>query len=224
MVFLDFWILFGFFGFFSKLLGLLLNVREVTTEHGKWPKISTNSVKSSFFAWRKKVLAEGRSPSQELEVSPSSGLYLVLLLNKLYFEGLRHPKLHRVGLWYWWFVYHNVGSNIFICNFFFVFFLAVSLKSLMCSNLSTSYQSNQMHSLKPEFKNRNSYMEAITCVLGISGLKLIGHFWFETFIRQGCWDWKSGILIILIRGFSQAWRHLIEFSWPFFKLDISGET
>ena len=122
LVFLDFWTLFGFFGFFSKLLVLLLNVREVTTEHGKWPKISTNSVKSSFFAWRKKVLAEGRSPSQELEVSPSSGLYLVLLLNKLYFEGLRHPKLHRVGLWYWWFVYHNVGSNIFIYNFFCLFF------------------------------------------------------------------------------------------------------
>ena len=57
-IFLNFWdgliflwtyfILFYFFGLFSKLLRLLLNVTEVTTEHQKWSKISTNSVKSFF--------------------------------------------------------------------------------------------------------------------------------------------------------------------------------
>ena len=31
---------------------LLLKVKEVTTEHLKWPKISTNRVKSPFFARR----------------------------------------------------------------------------------------------------------------------------------------------------------------------------
>ena len=71
--------IFLFFFFFSKLLRLLLNVTEVTTEHQKWPKISTNSVKSSFIARRgKKASAEGRSPSQELEVSPRSRLYLIV--------------------------------------------------------------------------------------------------------------------------------------------------
>ena len=39
-----------FLGLFSNLLRLLLNVMEVTTEHRKWPLMSTNSVKSSFFA------------------------------------------------------------------------------------------------------------------------------------------------------------------------------
>ena len=52
---------------------------EVTTEHQKWPQISTNSVKSPFFVRRaKKTLAIGRSPSQELEVSQHSGLYLLV--------------------------------------------------------------------------------------------------------------------------------------------------
>ena len=48
LTFLDF--LSDCFGFFLKLLRLLLSVTEVTTEHQKWPNISTNSVKSSFFA------------------------------------------------------------------------------------------------------------------------------------------------------------------------------
>ena len=43
-----------FFGIFSNLLKLLLNAMEVTTEHQKRPKISRNSVKSSFIAQRTK--------------------------------------------------------------------------------------------------------------------------------------------------------------------------
>ena len=35
-----------FFGLFSKLLMLLLKITEVTTEHQKWPRTSTNIVKS----------------------------------------------------------------------------------------------------------------------------------------------------------------------------------
>ena len=43
------------------------------------PKISTNRVKRSFFAQRaNKTSAEGRSPPQELEVSPRSRLYLLV--------------------------------------------------------------------------------------------------------------------------------------------------
>ena len=45
--FLDFYFTFYyFFGILSKLLRVLRNITEVTTEHQKWPKISTNSVKS----------------------------------------------------------------------------------------------------------------------------------------------------------------------------------
>ena len=74
--FLDF---FGFLGFFSKLLMLLLKVTKVTTGHQKLPKMGQNSIISSFFARRaKKASAEGRSPPQELEVSPRSGLYLLV--------------------------------------------------------------------------------------------------------------------------------------------------
>ena len=47
----------------------------------KWPKISTNSVKSCFFAGRpNKALDEGWSSPQELELSPHSGLYLLVLI------------------------------------------------------------------------------------------------------------------------------------------------
>ena len=66
---------FFIFLFCSKLLRLLINVTEVTTEHQKWLKISTNSVKSPK---GKKSLGLGRSPPQELEVSPRSGLYLLV--------------------------------------------------------------------------------------------------------------------------------------------------
>ena len=52
---------FGIFGLKKKLLKvttikkrLLLNIMEVTTEHQKWLKISTNSVKRSFFARKAK--------------------------------------------------------------------------------------------------------------------------------------------------------------------------
>ena len=47
----------------------LLNILEITTEHQKWPKISTNSVKSL-----------GQNPPHELEVSPRSGLYLLVFI------------------------------------------------------------------------------------------------------------------------------------------------
>ena len=58
--------------FFFKLLSVLLKVTEVTTEHKKWPKVSKNSIKSSFFAQTaKKASAGGRSPPQELEVKPA---------------------------------------------------------------------------------------------------------------------------------------------------------
>ena len=60
--FLDFSNLFDFLNFlgfldFWKLLRLL---QKVTSEHQKWPKVSQNSVISSFFVQRaKKVSAEG---------------------------------------------------------------------------------------------------------------------------------------------------------------------
>ena len=68
--------LIAFLGLFSKLLRLLLNVMEVTTEHQKLATISTNSDKRFFF------LPEGQNSLQELEVSPHSGLYLLVLKNK----------------------------------------------------------------------------------------------------------------------------------------------
>ena len=72
------------FDFFKKLLRLLLNSIEVTTEHQKWPIISTNSVKSYFFAQRaKKASAKGQSPLQELEVGLRSGPYLLVLGEKV---------------------------------------------------------------------------------------------------------------------------------------------
>ena len=42
-------ILFLFFGLYPNGLRLLLKVIEVTTEHQKWPKISKNSTKKTFF-------------------------------------------------------------------------------------------------------------------------------------------------------------------------------
>ena len=67
-------------GFFSKLLMLLLKVTKVTTGHQKLPKMGQNSIIISFFARRaKKASAEGQSPPQELEVSPRSGLYLLVV-------------------------------------------------------------------------------------------------------------------------------------------------
>ena len=78
-----FWDFFRFFGLFSRLLRLLLNVTKVTTEHRKWPKISTNSVKSFFLAQRaKKASAESQSSPQELEEGPPSGPHLLVSLKR----------------------------------------------------------------------------------------------------------------------------------------------
>ena len=74
--FSDFLIFFGNFkffcldliGFFSKLLQLLLNLTEVTTEHQEFPKINTNSVKSSFFTEGEKMprpKAKAQSPKSK---------------------------------------------------------------------------------------------------------------------------------------------------------------
>ena len=49
-IFLFFLDVLRFFGLFSKILRLLLNVKNVNTEHLKWPNISINSMKSSLFA------------------------------------------------------------------------------------------------------------------------------------------------------------------------------
>ena len=71
----------GLFGFFLKLLRLLLKVTKVTTGHQKWPKIGQNSTITFYFARRAKI-ALGRSPPQELEVGPRSEPYLLVLTNE----------------------------------------------------------------------------------------------------------------------------------------------
>ena len=69
---------------------LLLKVTKVTTGHQKLPKMGQNSIISPFFARRaKKASAEGRSPPQELEVSPRSGLYLLVTPKA---ESFLHPS------------------------------------------------------------------------------------------------------------------------------------
>ena len=60
--------------FLKPSLSLLLKVTEVINEQQKLRKISTNSVKSL----KGKSLGQGRSPPQELKVSPHSGLYLLV--------------------------------------------------------------------------------------------------------------------------------------------------
>ena len=80
-VVLIFFIFFYRFIIFFKLLRLLLNNMEVTTEHQKWHRISRNSVKGYFFARRaKKALAEGRSPPQEPDVCPCCSIYLLVII------------------------------------------------------------------------------------------------------------------------------------------------
>ena len=70
---ISFWFVFGFLGFLSKLLRLLLKVTKVNTGHQKLPK----QHKKPFFCPKgKKSL--GRSPPQELEVGPRSGPYLLV--------------------------------------------------------------------------------------------------------------------------------------------------
>ena len=82
----------------STVLRFLLKV----TEHHKSPKIIKNSIKSSFFARRTQIaLAEGRSPPQELEVIPCSGLHC--LLSNVYYLLSTHwcIKSIYIGVVYW---------------------------------------------------------------------------------------------------------------------------
>ena len=60
--------------FFSNLLWLLLKVSEVNTKKKK--KIKKHITKG--FVWQKKK----KCPKQELEVSPCSGLYLLVLTQR----------------------------------------------------------------------------------------------------------------------------------------------
>ena len=64
-----------FLELFKKLLKVTTKNHKITPEHRKWPKISTNSVKSS-----KAKKAGGRSPPQGLEVSPCRTLYLLVII------------------------------------------------------------------------------------------------------------------------------------------------
>ena len=63
-----FWII------FKVTIRLLLKVPEFTTEHQKWPKLSKNSMKHPFFARGAK-----KSPLPEIEISPCSGIYLLVI-------------------------------------------------------------------------------------------------------------------------------------------------
>ena len=75
MVFGFFEVFFLFVWFFFGLFGISFKVTMVTTKFYQgyyWtPQIAKNGPK--------KVLAEGRSTSQELEVGPNSGPYLLVL-------------------------------------------------------------------------------------------------------------------------------------------------
>ena len=66
----------GCYGFFLRLLSLLLKITKVTTGHQNWPKMGQNCIITPKV---KKASAERRSPPQELEVGPRSGLYLLEL-------------------------------------------------------------------------------------------------------------------------------------------------
>ena len=63
---LKLWDIFLIFWTLSKLLRLLLNVTEITTEHQKRLKIRTNSVESSFFSEGQEASAKAKNPPQEL--------------------------------------------------------------------------------------------------------------------------------------------------------------
>ena len=72
-IFIFFWtflIFFGCFVFFSKLLRLLINVMEVTTEPQKWVIIGRNTVKSSFF-WPKGQEKPRLKPSAGAKSKPA---------------------------------------------------------------------------------------------------------------------------------------------------------
>ena len=83
-----------FFGFFSKLLRLLLKVTKVTIGHQTWPKMDQSSITSYFIAQRanKKASAKGWSPPQELKVSPRSRMYLLVNINKDIWKELKTGK------------------------------------------------------------------------------------------------------------------------------------
>ena len=112
-ILLIFWGFFKVFWNFSDfflllLLMLLLKVTKVITGDQKMPRMGQNSIISSFFAPRaKKASAEGRSPPQELEVSPHSGLYLLVYLVFLFF----------LVLWFlWWWSRQRGQLNKSICR------------------------------------------------------------------------------------------------------------
>ena len=79
-----------FFFFFLLLLMLLLTVTKVITGDQKMAKMGQNSIISSFFA-------EGRSPPQELEVSPRSRLYLLVNI-KMAKKHQKVPKWNKIIL------------------------------------------------------------------------------------------------------------------------------
>ena len=64
--------------FFHVFLGISFKVTKVTTGNIKLPKMGQNSIISSFFSKREKSLSQ--NPPQELEVSPRSGPYLLIIL------------------------------------------------------------------------------------------------------------------------------------------------
>ena len=67
-----FWDFFGFHGFFSKLLTLLLKVTKVTAGHQKWPIMGQNSIISSFFCPKgKKSLGQRQKPSAGARSRPA---------------------------------------------------------------------------------------------------------------------------------------------------------
>ena len=70
---------------------LLIQVTEFNTEHQQWPKISQDSIKKNLFLLegQKKALAGGQRAPQELEVSPRSGLYLLVYLKCVSLEVSR---------------------------------------------------------------------------------------------------------------------------------------
>ena len=79
--------------FFKNYFLDSVKVAKVTTKcHEGYPwtlklaKVSINSVKSSLFFAKKaqKASADGRSPQQELELSPRSRLYLLVFLFVLF--------------------------------------------------------------------------------------------------------------------------------------------
>ena len=71
--------------FFVIFTNVTTKGTKVIAGDQKMPKMGQNSIISSFLAQRaKKVLSKGQSPPQELEVSPRSGLYLLVENEEFY--------------------------------------------------------------------------------------------------------------------------------------------